>query len=115
MGKGFNLFVQALLLPGLWDTQCGFKLFRRQVALDIIERLRVFTPTRRAFGSSVSAAFDLEFLLVATQLHYRIAEVPVAWHHVENRSVRVIKDSAEALVDIARIAYFARTGQYTRP
>jgi glycosyltransferase involved in cell wall biosynthesis len=101
-------------LTALRDTQCGFKLFRRQVALDIIGRLRVFTPARHVLGSSVSAAFDLEFLLIATQLGYRIAEVPVAWHHVENRSVRVVKDSLEALADIARIAYYARTGRYTR-
>ena len=97
------------------DTQCGFKLFRRQVALDVIRRLRVFTPTRRAFGSSVSAAFDLEFLLIARQLHYRIKEVPVTWRHVENRSVRVVKDSLETLADIVKIAYYARTGRYTRP
>jgi glycosyltransferase involved in cell wall biosynthesis len=102
-------------LDALRDTQCGFKLFRRQVALDIIGRLLVFTPTRRVLGSSVSAAFDLEFLLIATQLRYRIKEVPVAWRHVENRSVRVIKDSVEALADIGRIAYFARTRRYTRP
>ena len=102
-------------LDELCDTQCGFKLFRRQVALEIIRRLRVFTPARRVFGSSVSAGFDLEFLLIATQLNYRIKEVPVAWRHVENRSVRVVKDSCEALADIARIAYFARTGRYTRP
>jgi glycosyltransferase involved in cell wall biosynthesis len=102
-------------LAALRDTQCGFKLFRRQVALDIIRRLRVFTSTRHVLGSSVSAAFDLEFLLIATQLGYRIAEVPVVWRHVENRSVRVVKDSLEALADIARIAYYARTGRYTRP
>ncbi len=101
-------------LDELRDTQCGFKLFRRPVALDIIRRLRVFTSTRRVFGSSVSAAFDLEFLLIATQLHYRIKEVPVAWRHVENRSVRVVKDSVETLADIVRIAYFARTHRYTR-
>jgi glycosyltransferase involved in cell wall biosynthesis len=102
-------------LRNLRDTQCGFKLFRRPVALEIIRRLRVFTPTRRVLGSSVSAAFDLEFLLIASQLHYPIKEVPVAWRHVENRSVRVVKDSLEALADIARIAYYARTGGYTRP
>ena len=101
-------------LDDLRDTQCGFKLFRRLVALDIIRRLRVFTSTRRAFGSSVSAAFDLEFLLIATQLGYRITEVPVVWQHVENRSVRVVKDSLETLADIVRIAYFARTHRYTQ-
>jgi dolichyl-phosphate beta-glucosyltransferase len=101
-------------LDELRDTQCGFKLFRRQPAVDVIRRLRVFTPARQAFGSSVSAAFDLEFLLIARQLHYRIVEVPVAWRHVENRRVRVVKDSLETLVDIAKIAYFARTGRYAR-
>jgi glycosyltransferase involved in cell wall biosynthesis len=102
-------------LDELRDTQCGFKLFRRRVALEIIRRLRVFTSTRRVLGSSVSAAFDLEFLLIARQLHYRIKEVPVTWRHVENRSVRVVKDSLETLADIVTIAYYARTGRYTRP
>jgi glycosyltransferase involved in cell wall biosynthesis len=97
------------------DTQCGFKLFRRQTALDVIRRLRVFTPARRARGASVSAAFDLEFLVVARQLRYRIAEVPVSWRHVETRRVRVMKDSLETLVDMIRIAYFMRSGGYTRP
>src|SRR5260370_362515 len=39
MGKVFNLIVQAVLLPGIWDTQCGFKLFRADVARDVFARL----------------------------------------------------------------------------
>ena len=39
MGKGFNLIVQAVLLPGIWDTQCGFKLFRADVAHSVFENL----------------------------------------------------------------------------
>ena len=101
-------------LEDLRDTQCGFKLFRRAAALDIIRRMRVFTPARRAVGSSVSAAFDLEFLLIATTVGYRIREVPVTWRHVENHSVRMVKDVLETLADMVKIAFFARTHRYAR-
>jgi dolichyl-phosphate beta-glucosyltransferase len=68
--KLFNILVQALAVPGICDTQCGFKLFRREAALAICQRM----VTER-FG------FDVEMLYLARRLGCRIREVPVAWRY----------------------------------
>ncbi len=87
-------------LKGIRDTQCGFKLFEKKAALDIISRLLVFKISKKAFGASVSAGFDMEFLFIANRLGYKIKEVPVLWRHVESRNVSFIKDAREAIKDM---------------
>src|SRR5260370_11510828 len=66
MGKVFNLIVQAVLLPGIWDTQCGFKLFRGDIAREVFAGL-----TTDGFG------YDPEGLYLAKKKGLRIAEVPL--------------------------------------
>ncbi len=99
-------------LKGIRDTQCGFKLFKKNVALDVIERLQVSTNHKGLRGSSVSAGFDVEFLFIATKLGYDVKEVPVIWRHVETHNVNFIKDSVEGLGDYLRIKYYSLTGKY---
>lgn len=101
-------------LGGLKDTQCGFKMFRRKEALEIISRLAVFEKNHVVDGSSVSAGFDLEFLYIARLLGYGIAEVPVRWKHVETKNVKFIKDTIETLKDLTRIKYYSMTGKYKK-
>jgi dolichyl-phosphate beta-glucosyltransferase len=67
-GKLGNLLIQALLLPGIWDTQCGFKAFSAEAAM------RVFEPSKIA-----GWGFDVEVLALAKKMGYRIKEVPVHW------------------------------------
>jgi glycosyltransferase involved in cell wall biosynthesis len=100
-------------LKGVRDTQCGFKLFRTEAACDIITRLHVFKKKEAIKGSSVSAAFDLEFLFLASKLEYSIKEIPVTWRHVETKNVNFIKDTFETLRDIALIKYYDITGKYS--
>ncbi len=94
------------------DTQCGFKLFKKDVALDILNSLRVFHNNRKIHGASVSAGFDLEFLFVAIKKKYRIIEVPVEWKYAETRRVDFLKDTYESLRDILSIKYYDLTQKY---
>jgi len=113
MAFGFMIIREFVIgLKGIRDTQCGFKIFEKNAALKIINKLKVFHDKRRAKGSSVSAGFDLEFLFLANKLDYKIKEVPVIWRHVETKNVDFGRDSLEALKDIAKIKYYDLTKKY---
>src|SRR3989339_1887492 len=104
MAKGF-IFIRNIIigLKGIKDTQCGFKLFEKRAALEIIDKLQVFHNNRIAKDSSVSAGFDIEFLFLGQKLGYKIVEVPVVWRHVETKNVNFIRDTIETLKDIIKI------------
>jgi dolichyl-phosphate beta-glucosyltransferase len=92
MGRTYNRMLQLLVLPGLHDTQCGFKLFAAEAAV------ACFTPLRTpGFG------FDAEVLLRARRLGWTIAEVGVVWRHAENSQVSPIRDSLGTLMDLLRL------------
>lgn len=102
----------ALGLKNIRDTQCGFKLFKTDVALKVIQNMKLFDRKVEVRGSSVSAAFDLEFLFLANKMGNTIKEVPVTWRHVETKNVTFIHDTIETLRDIAKIKYYDVTGEY---
>jgi len=113
MAVGFIIIRDIFLgLRGIKDTQCGFKIFKRGVALKIINRLKVFHNKRVAEGSSVTAGFDLEFLFIALRLGYKIKEIPVTWLHVETKNVNFARDSIETLIDIFKIKYYDLLHKY---
>jgi glycosyltransferase involved in cell wall biosynthesis len=99
-----NLLIRALLLPGLKDTQCGFKLFRLATTRAVLEQV-----TTTGFG------FDLEVLAIARAWGRKIIEVPVTWAHGEGSSLRLGKAARTVLRDLLRIAWRVRTGAYGRP
>jgi len=101
LGKSFNLLVQAAILPGIWDTQCGFKLFRGPIARGLFPH-----STIDRF------AFDVEVLGLAARAGFRIAEVPVRWSHISHSRVRLGRDGARMLWDMIKVAYKLRTGGY---
>jgi dolichyl-phosphate beta-glucosyltransferase len=92
MGKGFNLIVQAVLLPGIWDTQCGFKLFRGDVAHRVFANL-----TTDGFG------YDPEVLYRARKQGVKIAEVPVVWRNSAPTKVSPVKSSLDMLRHVVRL------------
>ena len=92
MGKVFNLLVQALLLPGIWDTQCGFKLLRGDVARELFARLRVD-----------GFAFDVEMLYLARRSGRVVREIPVRWRNSPTTRVQAVRHSREMVMDLLRI------------
>ena len=92
MGRVFNLFVQALLLPGLHDTQCGFKAFRGDVARRLFQELE-----------STGFDFDPEVLYRARRQGLVIREIPVHWRNSPDTRVSAVSDSARMFSALFRI------------
>ncbi len=92
MGKTFNKIVQLLTFSGISDTQCGFKMFKKQVA-------------HQLFGQSKidGFSFDVEILYLAHKANYKVAEVPVEWYNDAKTKVNPIVDSTKMLLEIFQI------------
>lgn len=97
MAYGFSILRLLVLRLPYKDTQCGFKAFSHSAAEEIFKRLEIFSSKNKSEGASVTAGFDLEILYIARKLGYKVAEVPVDWHHKEGTKVDPIKDSIEGL------------------
>ncbi len=92
MGKTFNRILQSLTLVSLRDTQCGFKAFRRVACQEIFRR-----QTIEGF------AFDVEVLLLAERLGFKIEDRPVEWRNSPDSRVSIVADSLRMLRDAWRI------------
>src|SRR3990167_6943537 len=111
MGLVFNLLVQAIAVRGIWDTQAGFKCFKKDVAKILFEKLKVYGKGKKVKGALVTA-FDVELLFIAKKRNYKIKEVPIVWHHEETTRVSPIKDSLRMLRDVLRIRLNDLRGVY---
>ena len=100
-GRGINFLIQTLILPGLNDTQCGFKCFRAAVAEDLFNR-----QTLNGWS------FDIEVLYIARRQGYRIVEIPIHWYHFSDSKVSALRDAVRMIQDIFRIHANARRGLY---
>ena len=94
MGRTYNRILRLLVLPGIRDTQCGFKLFTSEAAEACFAPLETFR-----FG------FDAEVLVRAHRRGWEIAEVPVRWRHVEESRVGGIGDALRMLYDLVRLRF----------
>jgi dolichyl-phosphate beta-glucosyltransferase len=103
MGRVFAKLVGLLAISGIEDTQCGFKLFRGDVAQELFSRMRM-----NGFS------FDVEVLLMARRRGHRIAEVPVNWNHQPGSRVRLVQDSLLMVRDLLIIRGKALRGEYER-
>jgi dolichyl-phosphate beta-glucosyltransferase len=104
IGRVFHGLVELLTVPGVKDTQCGFKLFTGAIAHDLFSRMRL-----RGFS------FDVEVLMMAQRRGYTIAEVPVNWTHQPGSKVNLVTDSARMLRDLFIIRGRYMRGQYNAP
>lgn len=92
LGRTFNTAVQILAIRGIQDTQCGFKLFRKPVSDDVFSRCKL-----------ERFSFDFEALLIARDLGYKIAEVPIVWRHQEGSKVSLLRDGTRMMVDLVKL------------
>ena len=92
IGRVFNGFVKFMALPGLQDTQCGFKCFSASAAQQLF-------PLQTIQGWT----FDVEVLYLARQLGYTIHEVPIHWYFDSHSKVRFLRDSLQMAGDLFRI------------
>ena len=101
MGRVFNGVVQALAVPGIEDSQCGFKAFSADAARAIFSRQRI-----------TGWGFDVEVLYLARQLGFSIRVVPLRWEHKENSRVAPVPDTLLMLWDVISVRLNAWRGAY---
>jgi dolichyl-phosphate beta-glucosyltransferase len=114
MGRVFNLMVQIITIPGILDTQCGFKLFSAAATEQLFTSLSVYGGDSPR-GDAFTGAFDVELLYIASKLNYQIREVPITWHHNQTDRVSALKDSLRMLRDVLRIRWADIKGKYPKP
>lgn len=100
-GRAINLVIRSLILPGLNDTQCGFKCFRADVAEKIF--------TQQTLGGW---SFDIEILFLARKKRMVIKEIPVHWYFDSDSKVNAVRDALRMIGDIFRIHINALRGRY---
>jgi dolichyl-phosphate beta-glucosyltransferase len=92
IGRLFNDAVKLLVLKGIEDTQCGFKMFTGPAAEAIFPRVTID-----------GWAFDIEALYIARQRGLRIVEVPIEWHYRERSQIRMFRDGLGMFAELLRI------------
>jgi len=102
-GRFFNLLVRIFSGLKIYDTQCGFKLFRGRTTRRAFELQRV-----DRFG------FDPEILFLVERLGGKVVEVPVRWNHNAATKVHYLRDSLHMTLDLVVLRWRALTGQYEK-
>jgi len=91
-GAFFRFLVRTLLFKNIQDTQCGFKMFRKEVVNPIFSR-----NCLKGFG------FDFEILFIANKLGYKIKEGAVSWKHIPKSKVNMLIDPFKTCIDILKV------------
>lgn len=103
IGRIFNLIVRWIALPGLHDSQCGFKCFSAQSARELF-------PLQTIPGWT----FDVEILFIARKFGYSIQELGIPWYHEPHSKVKVARDSIQMFMDLLRIRWNDLRGSYAK-
>lgn len=103
IGNTFNFIVQSLVVPGIYDTQCGFKLFKREAGRELF-----------AVSRLTGYAFDVELLYLARLKGLEIAEIPINWTNITGSKVNLLSDPLKMLIDILKIVVRRHSGEYAR-
>lgn len=103
LGRVFNKIANWLVVPGIEDTQCGFKMFEREAARDIFSRAK-----------ADRFSFDVEVLFLAKKLGYGIDEVAINWTNVPGSKVDVVWDSLAMARDLVWFRLLDLRGDYDK-
>jgi dolichyl-phosphate beta-glucosyltransferase len=101
IGRIANRIINLTALPGFEDTQCGFKMFRREVAEDLFSVQRM-----NGIG------FDIELLFIAQKRGYKIQEVPITWYYDPDSRIRLLQDSLNLVLEIRSVRRNWNRGLY---
>lgn len=103
MGRINNQIIKWAALPDFEDTQCGFKMFSREVAEDLfgIQKMN-------------GIGFDVELLFIAKKRGYAVKEVPITWYYDPYSTMRLWDDSVKMLKEIWEIRQNWRDGVYDK-
>ena len=103
MGRFYNALVRIMAVPGLKDTQCGFKCFRGEIV-----------PLLFRHQTMEGFAFDVEVLFLARKAGLVIREVPIDWHYREGSKVRPLRDALAMTRDLLKIRWRNWRSSYDR-
>lgn len=101
ISRVWNMLIQSSLLPGIRDTQCGFKLFSAKATEMVFPRQSV-----------QGWLFDVELLTIARNQGYSIKEVAVEWYDSRESKMRALHQGKQALTELRRIKRQVRQGAY---
>lgn len=113
MGRGFNFIVQLLAVPGIQDSQCGFKLFSEEATELLFRNLYIYSGQNER-QDAFTGAFDVELLYLAKKYGFAMKEVPILWKHFQTNRVSPIRDSVLMFADILRIKMADLSGKYPK-
>ena len=97
---GFRMLVKLIAVRGIFDTQCGFKMFRKSAAEQVFSRQRL-----SGWG------FDVEILHIAQRRRLRIDEVSVSWSESDESCLRWYTPLT-MFVDLLKIRWNGLRGRY---
>jgi hypothetical protein len=97
----FSQFVGRVVTGGFFDTQCGLKGMRGDVADELfaLQRLERFS-------------FDVELVYLALKHKLDIKRIPVQLRNNETSTVRLLRDASQGVVDVFRIKWHQLRGHY---
>lgn len=103
LSRASNLLIRVLAVPGIWDTQCGFKLFQQNAAKAIFSHVTI-----KKWG------FDFESLVIAQHLSFRLKEIGINWYNDPQSSVKAGREAIRTLIDLFKIKLRLLRGGYDR-
>jgi dolichyl-phosphate beta-glucosyltransferase len=111
-GKGFNILTQVILLPGIDDTQAGFKAFTKAATDKILNAMVHYQTNQPVITRPNVTAFDVEMLFIARKFGYKVISIPIAWEYRPSTRVSVIRDSYKLLTDLLSVRLNDLKGKY---